>query len=339
MAGTPAAVLCGLGSWLPPRVVTNDDLARELDTSDEWIRSRTGIGQRHIAEPGTATSDLAVEAGQRALKSASAGASVDSVDAVIVATTTPDHSCPATAPSVATRLGLGPVPAFDLAAVCTGFLYALAAGAGLIAAGTADSVLVIGAETYSSILEPADRSARAIFGDGAGAAVLRAGDGRDPGALGPMVLGSDGAGRELIQVPSGGSRDPIRPGDAHLADPYFRMEGKKVFRCAVERMADASLQAVALADWQLGDVDAFVVHQANLRIMHKIAGRLRLPAERFPVHLDRVGNTAAASIPLALADAVTAGALRPGHRTVLAAFGGGLTWGATTLTWPDIVPM
>ncbi|MEU5366086.1 beta-ketoacyl-ACP synthase III [Streptomyces sp. NPDC005925] len=339
VAAARAAVVCGLGTHLPPRVVTNAELAREVDTSDEWIRSRTGIGRRHIAENGTATSDLAVEAGQRALKSASASGSAVAVDAVIVATTTPDHPCPATAPAVAARLGLGTVPAFDVGAVCTGFLYGLAAGGGLIAAGTAHGVLVIGAETYSSILDPADRSTRAIFGDGAGAVVLRAGEPDEPGALGPLVLGSDGTGSDLIRVPSGGSRDPVRPGHADRADPYFRMAGSKVFRNAVERMAEASQEAATRAGWTLQDIDVFVVHQANLRIMNAVADQMRLPRSRFPVHLDRVGNTAAASIPLALADAVTTGALRPGQRTALAAFGGGLTWGAATLTWPDITPV
>ncbi|MFD3742180.1 beta-ketoacyl-ACP synthase III [Streptomyces sp. NPDC058629] len=339
MAAARAAVVCGLGTHLPSRVVTNADLARELDTSDEWIRSRTGIRQRHIAEDGTATSDLAVEAGGRALKSAATSAWTDAVDAVIVATSTPDHSCPATAPAVAARLGLGVVPAFDVAAMCTGFLYGLAVGGGLIAAGTAHSVLVIGAETYSSILDPADRSTRAIFGDGAGAVVLREGDPGEPGALGPVVLGSDGTGSRLIRIPSGGSRDPIRPEHTERADPYFRMEGAQVFRSAVERMAEASLEAVARAGWAREDTDVFVAHQANLRIIHAVADQMRLPRSRFPVHLDRAGNTAAASIPLVLADAVNAGTLRPGHRTALAAFGGGLTWGAATLTWPDITPV
>ncbi|MEV6650781.1 beta-ketoacyl-ACP synthase III [Streptomyces sp. NPDC051219] len=330
-----AAVLSGLGTWLPPRVVTNDDLASELDTSDEWIRSRTGIGRRHVAEPGMATSDLAVEAGRRALKSAS----LDTVDAVIVATTTPDRPCPGTAPLVAAQLGLDTVAAFDVGAVCTGFLYALATANGLIAAGTAHTVLVIGADVYSSILDPQDRSTRAIFGDGAGAVVLRAGAPHEAGALGPLVLGSDGTGSELIMVPSGGSRDPVRAATVQQADPYFRMAGKSVFRHAVERMAEAALDAVAQTGWEAGDIEVFIAHQANLRIMHAVADRMQLPRSRFPVHLDRVGNTAAASIPLAMADAVTSGALRPGQRTVAAAFGGGLTWGACTFRWPDVHPV
>ncbi|GAA2979981.1 beta-ketoacyl-ACP synthase III [Streptomyces fulvorobeus] len=329
-----AAVLCGLGTWLPPNAVTNDDLARELDTSDEWIRSRTGIGTRYVADPSTATSDLAVEAGRRALKSAG----TESVDAVVLATTTPDRLCPATAPLVAAQLGLGTVAAFDVGAVCTGFLYALAAGAGLIAAGTSDSVLVIGADMYSGILDPADRSTRAIFGDGAGAVVLRSGDAGEPGALGRPVLGSDGTGSDLISVRSGGSREPLRAHTADEADPYFRMAGKAVFRNAVERMAEVSLTAAQRAGWEIGDIDRLIAHQANLRILHATADRMRLPRHRCPVHLDRVGNTAAASIPLALSHAVTTGELLPGHRTVLTAFGGGLTWGACTLRWPALTP-
>ncbi|MHB9756211.1 beta-ketoacyl-ACP synthase III [Streptomyces sp. BYX5S] len=334
-----AAVLCGLGTWLPPQAVTNDDLARELDTSDEWIRSRTGIGTRRIAAPPLATSDLALEAGRQALKSAGR----DTVDAVVLATTTPDRPCPATAPLVAAGLGLGTVAAFDVGAVCTGFLYALAAGAGLIAAGTVGSVLVVGADTYSRILDPADRSTRAIFGDGAGAVVLRSGDPAEFGALGTPVLGSDGTGSELITVRSGGSREPLHPfgtdtGADGTADPYFRMAGKAVFRGAVERMADAALTAARGAGWATDDIDRLVAHQANLRILHAVADRMRLPRRRCPVHLDQVGNTAAASIPLALAHATATGALEPGHRTVLTAFGGGLTWGACALRWPALTP-
>ncbi|MFG3257412.1 beta-ketoacyl-ACP synthase III [Streptomyces sp. NPDC048172] len=330
-----AAVLAGLGSWLPPRVVTNEELSRELDTTDAWITSRTGIRRRHVAEPGTATSGLAVEAGLRALKSAG----VPDVDAVVLATTTPDRPCPATAPAVAAELGLGTVPAFDVGAVCTGFLYALAAGSGLLAAECADSVLVIGADTFSGILDPADRSTRAIFGDGAGAVVLRAGDSTEPGALGPLLLGSDGTGEDLITVRSGGSRAPVRAVTAGEADPYFRMAGRTVFRAAVERMADAATEVARRAGWSARGIDRIVAHQANLRILHATADRMRLPRSRFPVHLDAVGNTAAASVPLALAHAAGTGELLPGHRTVLTAFGGGLTWGACALRWPAVTPL
>ncbi|KRV46505.1 3-oxoacyl-ACP synthase [Wenjunlia vitaminophila] len=336
MSAGRAAVVCGLGTWLPPRVVTNDDLSQVLDTSDEWIRSRTGIGQRHVADPTMATSDLAVEAGGRAMKSAE----VDSVDAVVLATTTPDRPCPATAPLVASRLGLGTVAAFDVVAVCTGFLYGLATGAGMIATGGAERVLVIGADTFSTILDPHDRSTRAIFGDGAGAVVLRAGQPDEDGALGAFDLGSDGTGSELIVIPSGGSRDPRRDPDRPAegdADPYFRMAGKSVFRNAVERMTASARKTMTDVGWSTPP-DVLVAHQANLRILHAVADRVGIARDACAVNLDRVGNTAAASIPLALADATLSGLLRPGHRLLMTAFGGGLAWGSCTMRWPAVTP-
>ncbi|ETA00336.1 hypothetical protein CcI6DRAFT_04218 [Frankia sp. CcI6] len=210
---TASAVIAGIGSYLPPRVVHNDELAGRLDTTDEWIRSRTGIVSRHFAVPGMATSDLAVYAAQKAMKCAD----TDSVDALVLATTTPDRPCPATGPTVASKLGLGGVAAFDVAAVCSGFLYALATASGLIAAETAERVLVVGAETYSSIVDPTNRSDAVIFGDGAGAVVLRAGRGDDIGALGPFDLGSDGSGRDLITVRAGGSEQRLAPNGTYRA--------------------------------------------------------------------------------------------------------------------------
>jgi 3-oxoacyl-[acyl-carrier-protein] synthase-3 len=294
--------------------VTNDDLATRLDTSDEWIRSRTGIGARRWVEPGTSTSDLAADAGARALRSAGRS----TVDAVIVATTTPDRTCPAIAPAVAARLGLVGVPAHDVAAVCTGFLYGLANAVGLIASGAARTVLLIAAEAFSTILDPDDRGTAVIFGDGAGAVVVGEGE----GGIGPCVLGSDGTGADLIQVPAG--------------ERYFRMSGKEVFRAAVERMADVSLDALARAGLDLDDVDHLAPHQANRRICDAVARRLGLAEEKVLVDLETVGNTAAASIPVLLADAAAHGRLKAGDRVLTAAFGGGLTWGATTLVWPDV---
>jgi 3-oxoacyl-[acyl-carrier-protein] synthase-3 len=330
----PEAVLAGLGAWLPPRVVTNDDLAEHLDTSDEWIYTRTGIRQRRIADPGVATSDLAVEAGARALKSAE----IERVDAVVLATTTPDRPCPATAPDVAARLDLTGVAAFDVSAVCSGFLYALATAAGLIGAGAAGRVLVIGAETYSTILNPADRTTRALFGDGAGAVVVRAGRADEPGALGPFDLGSDGRYAELITIPAGGSRQRSTGRPVADGEQYFTMRGETVFRHAIVRMTESAHRVLDRTGWRVGEVDRFVAHQANRRILTRVARRLDIPEERCVMNLDRVANTAAASIPLALADAVADGSLRPGHRVLLAAFGGGFTWGATTVRWPDLSP-
>jgi 3-oxoacyl-[acyl-carrier-protein] synthase-3 len=327
-----AAVLAGLGAMVPPQVVTNEMLATRLDTSDEWILSRTGIRQRHVIDPGMATSDLAVEAGARAMKSAQ----ISDVDMVVLATTTPDRPCPATAPEVATRLGLEGVAAFDVAAVCSGFVYALSVGAGAIAARTAERVLVIGAEAFSTILNPADRTTAAIFGDGAGAVVLRAGDDTEPGALLGFDLGSDGGQADLITVAGGGSRQrssglPAKPGDE-----YFAMVGKSVFVHAVTRMTASVRTILGRTGWDIDAVDWLVAHQANIRILNAIADQLGLPRDRAVANLDRVGNTSAASIPLALADAAGDGRFTPGQRILLTAFGGGLTWGSAALTWPDI---
>lgn len=336
MTGTaPHAVLAGLGSWRAPRVVTNAELAAVLDTSDDWIRSRTGISERRWVDPGTSTGDLAVEAGTLALKASGEGL----VDAVVLATTTPDHHCPATAPEVAARLGLTGVAAFDVAAVCAGFLYGLATSAGLIAAGLAGRVLLIGAETYSTILDPADRTTRAIFGDGAGAVVLRAGRADEPGALGPQVLGSDGGQQQLIRIPAGGSRQRSRTTEVSPADHWFRMEGGKVYQHAVERMTAAAHEALARTGWSVRDVDRFVPHQANARISAAVAERLGIDPPRALTNITEVGNTAAASVPLLLTEAAADGRLRPGHRVLLAAFGGGLAWGAATIGWPAVTAL
>ncbi|MFJ2829006.1 beta-ketoacyl-ACP synthase III [Streptomyces sp. NPDC087263] len=330
-----AAVIDGIGAYVPPGLVTNDDLAQRLDTSDAWIRSRTGIAERYVVSPGTATSDLAVEAGLRALKSAGD----DRVDAVVLATTTPDQPCPGTAPQVAARLGLGQVAAFDVAAVCSGFLYGLATASGLIAAGVADRVLLIAADAFTTLINPADRTTAVIFADGAGAVVLRAGTPDEPGAIGPQVLGSDGELSHLITVPAGGSRQRSTGPPADPDDQYFRMLGRDTYRHAVERMTAASRQAAELAGWRLDDVDRFAAHQANARILDSVAERLAVPAERQLTNIERVGNTGAASIPLLLSQATADGRLRAGHRVLLTAFGGGLSWGATTLVWPEVQPV
>jgi 3-oxoacyl-[acyl-carrier-protein] synthase-3 len=325
-------VLAGIGSAVPPRVVGNTELAARLDTSDEWIRTRTGIRQRHVVDPGVSTSDLAVDAAVGALKSAG----VAEVDTVVLATSTPDRLCPATAPLVASRLGLPQVAAFDVDAVCSGFVYALATAAGLIAAGIAGSVLVIGADTFSTILDPDDRTTTAIFGDGAGAVLLRPGEPDEPGALGPFDLHSDGELADLITVPAGGSRQRSAGGPAPRGDYFFQMRGRSVFGHAVVRMAESVRTVLARAGWQLADVDRIVGHQANSRILAAVARELEVDPDRMVCNLDRVGNTAAASIPLALADAARSGQVRTGHRVLLSAFGGGATWGAAALRWPAI---
>ncbi|MFI8340516.1 beta-ketoacyl-ACP synthase III [Streptomyces sp. NPDC085639] len=331
----PAAVLGGLGTYLPPRRVSNEELADRFDTSDEWIRSRTGIQQRRWADTGQSTGDLATEAGHRALKSAGLDIGAD-VDLVVLATTTPDHPCPATAPDVAARLGLSRAAAYDISAVCSGFVYALEVAANAVLAGRVETALVIGAETYSTILNPQDRTTSVIFGDGAGAAVLRRGEVGQPGAFAGFDLGSDGTDKDLICIPDGGSRQRAthqEPGDDGR---YFTMQGKKVFASAVRRMSESSAALLDRVDWPVDSVDHLVGHQANVRILRAVAEQIGILPDRAVINIDRVGNTSAASIPLALAEASSAGAIAPGDRVLLTAFGGGLTWGSAALTWPDI---
>ncbi|MFI1888207.1 beta-ketoacyl-ACP synthase III [Streptomyces jumonjinensis] len=330
MIRTP--VLVGLGATVPPRVVDNEELSRGLDTDDHWIRTRTGITRRHWAGPGTATSDLAVTAAQRALRSAGGGP----VDMLIVATSTPDHPMPATAPNVAARLGLGPIAAFDISVACAGFVYALATAAGAIAAGIAERVVVVGADIWSTRLDPQDRTTAVIFGDGAGAVVLRAGEPDEPGALAGFDLGGDGTFKDLALVPGGGSRGRSEPDGVGEADDYVTMHGKEIFTHAVRRMAESSAQLLKKIGWSASDIDWVAAHQANVRILHTVAGLLKVDRARVLVHLDRVGNTSAASIPLALTDAAAHGRLAPGQRVLMTAFGGGLSWGSAAMTWPSI---
>jgi 3-oxoacyl-[acyl-carrier-protein] synthase III len=328
---TRSAVLSGLGTWVPPQVVTNDMLATQLDTTDEWIRTRTGIVRRHVASPGMSTGHLATEAARRALKSAE----VERVDLVVVATSTPDRPCPATAPVVAESLGLAGVGAFDVAAVCTGFVYGLATAAGLIGTGVVDTALVIGADTFSTILDPDDRTTRVIFGDGAGATVVRAGDREENGALLGFDLGSDGRGADLITVPAGGSEQRLSGTEPTPSEGYFRMDGPQVFARAVRHMSSSVRNVLDRAGLAPGDIAHLVPHQANVRILDTCARQLGLPPERVVKNIDQVGNTVAASIPLALATGATAGRFEAGQSVVLTGFGGGLTWGSALLTWPE----
>lgn len=330
------AVVAGVGGYVPSTIVTNSELSKLFDTSDEWITSRTGISARHVVGPGEATSDLAVQAGAAALKSAARNAGDEPIDLVILATATPDHPCPATAPAVATRLGLPTVPAVDISAVCSGFVYGLALANGMIAAGTAERVLLVGADTFSTIVNPQDRSTAAVFGDGAGAIVVRAGHPGEHGALHATELGSDGDLAELITVRAGGSRRPDRGAVTDEADLWFSMQGQAVYRHAVRRMAESARSVLDRAGWGADDVDRFVAHQANARILATVGAELGIAPERVYTNVGTVGNTVAASIPLALADAAAAGELQTGDKVVLAAFGGGATWGAAALTWPDL---
>jgi 3-oxoacyl-[acyl-carrier-protein] synthase III len=321
----PVAII-GLGAYLPERRVTNDDLAKVLDTSDEWISSRTGIRQRYHAASEEATSDLAAAAGWAAL--ADAGLTPADISAIIVATTTPDHTVPGTAPLVAAALGTE-AAAFDVNAACSGFLYGLRVGAGMVVTGDGP-VLVIGAETLTRIVDPTDRSVAVLFGDGAGAAVL-AHD--DTARLGPFDLGADGTQPSMLWTAKGGTRAPMDDQVLAEGSHYLTMRGGDVYRNAVARMAAASRSVLAAADLGVDDVDLFVGHQANVRIIDAVVSRLELDPARAHITVDKHGNTSAASVPLALVDARDAGRLSPGDTVLLAAFGAGLTWGACLLTW------
>lgn len=325
---TVASVLEGLGTALPPRRVTNDEMARGLDTDDEWIRTRTGITARYVADDDVATGDLAVDAGEVALKSAGGG----TVDTVVVATTTPDQLIPNTASGVAERLGCTDAAALDLNVACTGFVYGLATAAGLIATGTSERLLLVGAETMVRFMNPHDRTTRVLFGDGAGAVVVRGGRADEAGAVGAFDLGSDGSLGSLLEIRGGGSRRPPSHPDYAYEDSFLTMDGREVYRHAVHRMIASLTAACERSGLAVGDLDRIVAHQANARILEAVAGRLKLPVSRFPMTVAEHGNTSAASIPLALAAEPPA----PGERVGLVAFGGGFTWGATTLVWPRL---
>jgi 3-oxoacyl-[acyl-carrier-protein] synthase III len=325
------AVVTGLGVSVPSTVVTNADLERRLDTDDAWIRSRTGIAQRHIADPEVATTDLATEAAARALKSSGA----TDADAVVLATMTPDQPCPGSAPQVASRLGLSTAMAFDLNAACSGFLYGLMVSAGLVAAGVAQRVVLIGADIMSRTVDPADRNTSVLFGDGAGAVVIEAGAPGQAGALGPFDVGGDGELAGLLTIPSGGSRRPTTRSTVAAGEHALRMDGKEVYRQAVTHMTQSCRNVLTKAGLPLSAVDHLVGHQANARILGAVGDRLGIEESKRVVNVDRYGNTTAASIPLALADLASAGA-QPGATVLLTAFGAGLSWGAAVLRWPEL---
>ncbi|HEX2517450.1 MAG TPA: beta-ketoacyl-ACP synthase III [Chloroflexota bacterium] len=325
------ARIAGWGKALPRRVLSNAELEGMVDTSDDWIRSRTGIRERRIAGPDESTFTLAVEAAREAL--AVAGVAPSEVDLVVVCTFSPEFGgMPSTASLVQDALGASRAGAFDLNAACSGFIYGLALAQGLIVSGMQRTVLVIGAETMSRLLDWSDRSTCVLFGDGAGAVVLRAGEG--PDGLLSSVLGSDGSGGELLWIPGGGSRQPASAESVETAQHFIRMNGKEVYRFAVSAAPRASRQAVQQAGLSMDEIDLFVPHQANVRIILSAAGALGIPLERTFVNVDRYGNTSAASIPIALCEAVEEGRVRPGAHVLLAGFGGGLTWGASVLRWP-----
>lgn len=329
--GTPGrARLAALGAYAPERVVTNAEMETIVDTTDEWIVSRTGIRERRFAAPDQASSDLGLIAAERALTAA--GVDAAELDMVIVATATPDHFFPSTAALVADRLGARAAAAYDLSAACSGFIYGLAQGAALVEAGLARTVLVIGAEVLSRITDMNDRATCVIFADGAGAALLRSSPPeRTTGFLG-FELGADGSGAELLCVPGGAGRLP----PAWMTDPrqaFMHMRGSEVFRFATRVMVESTERLVEAAGLSMEDIDLVIAHQANVRIIEHAAERLGVGSDRLLVNIDRYGNTSSASIPLALWEAQQDGRLRPGALLLMVGFGGGLTWGSTIVRW------
>ena len=321
--------IIGCGSYLPAQCVSNADLAVKIDTTDEWILARTGIRQRYIAADGELTSDLAAAAARRAL--GNAGIAADEVDLIVVATSTPDDTFPATATAVQAKLGITRGAAFDVQAVCSGFVYALAIADNFIKSGQVRTAIVIGAETYSRILDWSDRGTCVLFGDGAGAAVVRAATGvavaSDPAMAGIISthLHADGRYRDILYVDGGPS--------ATRTVGYLRMTGKEVFRHAVTCLAAVAEEAVRANGLSLADVRWFVPHQANVRILEGVARKLAVGPDRMIMTVQQHANTSAASIPLALDVALTDGRIQRGHLVLLEAIGGGLTWGAALVRW------
>lgn len=319
----------GTGKYVPEKVLTNFDLEKMVDTSNDWIITRTGIRERRISSPEEASSDLAYHASVEALKNA--GLTADDIDLIIVATITPDMAFPSTACVLQEKLGAKRAAAFDLSAACSGFIYGLANAVSMIAAGLYKHVLVVGAECLSKITDYTDRNTCILFGDGAGAVVL----GQVPEGRGfrSFVLGADGSGGELLNLAGGGSRCPASPESIAEKKHYIYMAGKEVFKFAVRIMGSAALEALDKAGLTKDDVDLFVPHQANIRIIHSALEKLNLPEDKCMINLDKYGNASAASIPIALAEAAEEGRMQEGDCLVLVGFGGGLTWGASVLIW------
>ena len=321
----PRSQIIGCGAYLPERVVTNDELAERLDTSDAWIRQRTGIGERRIAADGELTSDLACHAARRALEHA--GMSGNDLDLIVLATATPDQTFPATAVKVQAQLGMKRGAAFDVQAVCSGFIFALAVADNALRLGQARTALVIGAETFSRILDWQDRGTCVLFGDGAGALLLNAVTESGPKSRGILSthLHSDGRQHDILYVDGG----PSSTGTAG----YLRMQGREVFRQAVHHLSEAIDEALAANGLSAADIDWLVPHQANSRIIDGMGRKLGLPADKIVVTIERHANTSAASIPLALDAAVEDGRIKPGHLILMEALGGGLSWGASLVRW------
>lgn len=322
--------ITGWGSYVPERVLSNADLERLVDTSDEWITTRTGIRERRVAAAHETTATLGAIAAKRAI--AVAGLEPEDIDVIIVATLTPDYWMPSTAVLLKEAIGNRGAAAFDVMAACSGFVFGYATGDAYVRSGLARNVLVVGAELLTRFLDFSDRATCILFGDGAGAVVLSASD-EEGGGLAGLELTTDPDGAYMIWLPSGGSKSPPTPETMRRGEHFIRMEGRETYRYATRTLATSALTAIERAGWRPGDVDLFIPHQANIRIIEAVAKGLGLPMERMVVNIDRYGNTSAASVAIALDEAVRAGRVRPGDRLVLVAFGAGFTSGAAAITW------
>ena len=320
--------ISAVGHYAPAAILTNQDLEKVLDTSDEWIATRTGMKRRHIAAPDEATSDLCVAAAQNALSKTNLAAS--DIDCFIVATATPDYLFPATACIVASRLGAVDKPAFDIEIACSGFIYGLTLASGLIMSGVYSRIMLIGAETLSKIVNRNDRSTAVLFGDGAGAVVLEA---SAENSFLSSDLGSDGSKPEVLCLLGGGSRRPFTVESLEAGEQYLRMEGREIFKFAVTKMIHSTGVALRKANLEKSDVDWLIPHQANKRIIDAAAKYLDMPEEKVIINIEEYGNTSAASIPIALSEALTSGKIKAGDVIVFVGFGGGLSWGAVTWRW------
>ncbi len=326
----PSVIIRGTGAYTPENVVHNNDMAKTVDTSDEWIFTRTGIRERRFAAADETSSTMASIAGRRAMEAA--GVHPEEIDLVIVATITPDMPFPSTACLVQHALGLKPITAFDIEAACSGFLYALRIGANMLRTGDFKKALIIGTEKMSSILDFSDRSTCVLFGDGAGAVVLSCGEGSDEGILGTLS-GSDGSNPALLCQPGGGSRQPATATSIHARAHFLKMNGKEIFKVAVRVMEQASRDILKQRGFSPDQLDCIIPHQANMRIIESIASRLKVPMDKFYNNLSTYGNTSAASIPIALDEAVRSRRVNKGDLLLLVGFGAGLTWGASLIKW------
>ncbi len=329
-AGTRRARLAALGYYVPEHRLTNSDLEKLVDTTDDWIVSRTGIRERRIAAPDEATSDLAIKAAEDVL--ANAGRSAQDIDVLIVPTCTPDHLFPSVAALTADAIGARGAAAFDIQAACSGFIYGLAQAVALVESGLATSVLVVGAELFSRIVNPGDRSTFILFGDAAAGALVVADDDGGPSGFFGFELGADGSKGDQLQIPVGGTRHPASLA-FDQADAYLQMNGREVFKFATRVMEESVLRLLERLEMTVDDIDLMVPHQANQRIIDHAIGRLGIPPERVFGNLEHYGNTSAASIPLALAEARDAGVLTSGMRVMMVGFGAGLTWAASLVRY------